>query len=94
LPVTGFSFSWADLVVILLIVVLSVLPLVWFGHHWTVIGNDAGRYLLASSQLVLGQGIAALNAGSHINHGTGFPALIGSLFLLFGRDTEEMSWAS
>jgi 4-amino-4-deoxy-L-arabinose transferase-like glycosyltransferase len=93
LPVTGSSFSWADLVIIPLIVVLSVPPLVWFGHHWTVIGNDAGRYLLASSQLVLGQGIAALNAGSHINHGPGFPALIGSLILLFGRDTEELAWA-
>jgi 4-amino-4-deoxy-L-arabinose transferase-like glycosyltransferase len=85
-------FSWADLVVIPLIAVLSVPPLVWFGHHWTVIGNDAGRYLLASSQLVLGQGLANLNPGSHINHGPGFPALIGSLVLLFGRDTEELAW--
>jgi hypothetical protein len=69
-------------------------PLVWFGHHWTVIGNDASRYLLASSQLVVGQGIAALNAGSYVYYGPGFPALIGSLILLFGRDTEELSWAS
>jgi hypothetical protein len=79
-------------VVVPLIAVLSVPPLVWFGHHWTVIGNDAGRYLLAGSQLVLGQGLAALNAGSHINHGPGFPALIGSLILLFGLDTEELAW--
>jgi 4-amino-4-deoxy-L-arabinose transferase-like glycosyltransferase len=80
-------------VVVPLIAVLSVPPLVWFGHHWTVIGNDAGRYLLAGSQLVLGQGLADLNAGSHINHGPGFPALIGFLILLFGRDTEELAWA-
>jgi 4-amino-4-deoxy-L-arabinose transferase-like glycosyltransferase len=47
-------------------------------NHWTVIGNDAPRYLLA---------------GSHINHGPGFPALVGPLILLFGRDTEEVAWA-
>jgi 4-amino-4-deoxy-L-arabinose transferase-like glycosyltransferase len=68
-------------------------PLVWFGDHWTVIGNDAGRYLLAASKLVLGQGLANLNPGSHINHGPGFPALIGALILIFGRDTEELAWA-
>jgi 4-amino-4-deoxy-L-arabinose transferase-like glycosyltransferase len=81
------------MVVIPLIAILSVPPLVWFEHHWTVVGNDASRYLLAGSQLVLGQGLADLNGGLHINHGPGFPALIGTLILLFGRDTEALAWA-
>ena len=50
------SLGWADLVVIPLILVLSVPPLLWFAHHWTV-GNDAARYLFASSELVLGHGL-------------------------------------
>ena len=96
LPGTGSSpFIWADLAVILLIVVLSVPPLAWFGHHWTIIGNDAGRYLLAGSQLITGQGLEDLNSISEFNggHGPGLPALIGSLILLFGRDTLELVWA-
>jgi 4-amino-4-deoxy-L-arabinose transferase-like glycosyltransferase len=80
-------------VVIPLTVVLSVPSLVWFGHHWTVIGNDAGRYLLAGSQLISGEGREALAGISHINHGPGFPVLLGSLILLFGRDTEDLVWA-
>jgi hypothetical protein len=35
------------MVVIPLIAILSVPPLVWFEHNWTVVGNDASRYLLA-----------------------------------------------
>jgi 4-amino-4-deoxy-L-arabinose transferase-like glycosyltransferase len=88
-------FGWADLVVIPLIVVISVPPLVWFGQHWTVIGNDAARYLLAGSEVVSGQGLENLNGASEFNgaHGPGFPALIGSLILVFGRDTEDLVWA-
>jgi dolichyl-phosphate-mannose-protein mannosyltransferase len=88
-------FSWADVVVIPLIVVLSLPPLVWFGHHWTVIGNDAARYLLAGSQFISGQALEDLNSISEFNggHGPGLPSLIGSLILLFGRDTEALAWA-
>ena len=96
LPGTKSSpFGWADLVIIPLIVVLSVPPLMWFGDHWTVFGNDAGRYLLAGWELVSGQGLENLNGASEFNgaHGPGFPALIGSLILLFGRDTEDLVWA-
>jgi 4-amino-4-deoxy-L-arabinose transferase-like glycosyltransferase len=88
-----YAFGWTDLTVIPLIAVLSVPPLVWFGHHWTVIGNDAARYLLAASELVSGSGLKNLNGIPHINHGPGFPALIGSLILVFGRDTESLAWA-
>ena len=68
-------------------------PLLWFAHHWTV-GNDAARYLFASSELVLGHGLQTpdglpFNGG----HGPGFPALIGLLILVFGRDTAELAWA-
>ncbi len=87
--------SWADVVVIPLTVFLSVPPLVWFGHHWTVIGNDAARYLLAGSQFISGQALEDLNSISEFNggHGPGLPALIGSLILVFGRDTEALAWA-
>jgi 4-amino-4-deoxy-L-arabinose transferase-like glycosyltransferase len=96
LPGNGSSlFSWADLGVIPLIVVLSVPPLVWFGYHWAVISNDASRYLLAGSQLISGQALEDLNSISEFNggHGPGVPALIGSLILVFGRDTEDLAWA-
>jgi len=82
-------------VVVPLIIVLSVPPLVWFGGHWTVIGNDAARYLFAGSQLISSRGLEDLNSMSDFNggHGPGLPALIGSLILLFGRDTAELVWA-
>jgi 4-amino-4-deoxy-L-arabinose transferase-like glycosyltransferase len=74
-------------------VVLSVPPLVWFAHDWTV-GNDAARYLFAGSELALGQGLQTFN-GLPFNggHGPVFPALIGSLILVFGRDIEALAWA-
>jgi Dolichyl-phosphate-mannose-protein mannosyltransferase len=82
-------------VVIPLIVVLSVPPLVWFRYHWTLIGNDAARYLLSGSQLISGRGPEDLNSISEFNggHGPVLPALIGSLILLFGRHTAELVWA-
>jgi 4-amino-4-deoxy-L-arabinose transferase-like glycosyltransferase len=87
------SLGWADLAVIPLIAILSVPPLVWFANHWMV-GNDAARYLFAGSELILGQGLQTSN-GLPFNggHGPGFPALIGSLILVFGRDTAELAWA-
>ena len=93
--VRSSSLGWADVVVVPLIVVLSVPPLVWFGHHWTVIGNDAARYLLAGSQFISGRGLEDLNSISEFNggHGPGMPALIGSLIVVFGRDTEALAWA-
>ncbi len=76
-----------------LIVVLSVPSLEQFRHHW-MLGKDAIRYLSAGSQLVLGQGLKTsgrvpFNGG----HGPAFPALIGSLILLFGRNIEVLVWA-
>jgi 4-amino-4-deoxy-L-arabinose transferase-like glycosyltransferase len=90
--VRSSSLDWADLAVVPLIAVLSVPSLLWFGHHWTVIHNDAARYLLAGSKLVSDPGLEARNGISHINHGPGFPALIGALILVFGRDTETLVW--
>ena len=75
-----------------LIAVLSVPPLLWFGHHWTVIHNDAARYLLAGSKLVSDPGLETRNRISHINHGPGLRVLIGALILVFGRDTETLVW--
>jgi 4-amino-4-deoxy-L-arabinose transferase-like glycosyltransferase len=78
-----------------LILVLSVPPLLWFGHHWTLNQNDTARYLLAGSQLVSGGALENLDTISEYNggHGPGLPAVIGALILLFGRDTEALVWA-
>lgn len=90
------SLGWTDLVVIPLVAILCVPTLMWFGHYWTVIGNDSARYLLAGSQLISGQALEGLNNISEYNggHGPGLPALIGLLILLFGRNTEHLAWAA
>ena len=82
--------------VIPLIAILSVPPLSWFGHHpWKLIGYDASRYLFAGSELVSGGGFDSLAGISNYNggHGPVLPALIGSLILILGRDTESLVWA-
>jgi len=82
------------LVVVPLTLVLSVPALLWFADHWTVFGDDSGRYLLAASQLITGQALEDLNSISGFNggHGPVFPALIGALTVVFGRDTAELVW--
>jgi hypothetical protein len=75
---------------------LSVPPLLWFGHHpWTIILTDAPRYLFAASELVSGRGLEHPNGISNYNggHGPGFPALLASLILLFGRNTQKLAWS-
>jgi 4-amino-4-deoxy-L-arabinose transferase-like glycosyltransferase len=82
--------------VVPLIALLSVPTLLWFGHHpWTIIHTDAPRYLLAASELVSGGGLESPAGISNYNggHGPVLPALIGSLILILGRDTEELVWA-
>jgi 4-amino-4-deoxy-L-arabinose transferase-like glycosyltransferase len=81
-------------VVVPLTLVLSVPALLWFADHWTVFGDDSGRYLLAASQLISGQALEDLNSISGFNggHGPVFPALIGALIAVFGRDTAELVW--
>jgi 4-amino-4-deoxy-L-arabinose transferase-like glycosyltransferase len=81
-------------VVVPLIAVSSVPPLIWFAHNWTVTHTDAPRYLLAGSELVSGGDIKDLNGLPYNGgHGPGFPALIGSLILLFGHNVEALVWA-
>ena len=79
--------------VVPLILVLSVPPLVWFAHDWTV-GNDATRSLFAGTELILGRGLETSD-GLPFNggHGPVCPALIGSLIFVFGRDIEALAWA-
>jgi hypothetical protein len=94
--IASSSVSWVDLAVFPLVAILSVPPLLWFGHHpWTVIGYDAPRYLFAGSELISGGGLDSLAGISNFNggHGPVFPALIGFLILTLGRDTESLVWA-
>src|SRR5215218_7970542 len=93
-PWVRFPLGWADLGVVPLTLVLSVPALLWFADHWTVFGDDSGRYLLAASQLISGQALEDLNSisGSNGGHGPVFPALIGALTIVFGRDTAELVW--
>jgi 4-amino-4-deoxy-L-arabinose transferase-like glycosyltransferase len=75
---------------------LSVPPLLWFGHHpWAIIHTDASRYLFAASELVSGGGLESPDGVSNYNggHGPGFPASLGALILIFGRNTQELAWA-
>jgi 4-amino-4-deoxy-L-arabinose transferase-like glycosyltransferase len=85
-------FGWADLLVVPLIVVLSVLPLIWFGQHWSINANDTARYLLGGSRLVSGDVLDDLDNISEFNggHGPVLPAMVGFLILLFGRETETL----
>jgi 4-amino-4-deoxy-L-arabinose transferase-like glycosyltransferase len=79
-----------------LIVLLSAPSLLWFGHHpWTIINYDAPRYLFAGSAIVSGGGLDSLAGISDYNggHGPVFPILLGSLILIFGRNTETLVWA-
>jgi 4-amino-4-deoxy-L-arabinose transferase-like glycosyltransferase len=87
--------GWADLAVVPLTLVLSVPALLWFANHWTLLDNDSARYLLAASQLITGQALEDLNSISEFNggHGPTFPALVGALIVIFGRDTVELVWA-
>ena len=92
----GSPFGWVDLAVVPLVAVLAVPTLLWFGDHpWAVLGKDAPRYLFAASELVSGGGLDSLAGAANYNggHGPVFPALIGSLILLLGRDTEGLIWA-
>jgi hypothetical protein len=82
--------------VVPLVALLSVPPLLWFEHHpWTIISKDTPRYLFAGSELVSGGGLESLAGISNYNggHGPVLPALIGSLILILGRDTEGLVWA-
>jgi 4-amino-4-deoxy-L-arabinose transferase-like glycosyltransferase len=77
-----------------LALVFSLPALLWFAGHWSVFGNDSGRYLLTASELVSGRALGGLHGISGFNggHGPVFPALIGALMAVFGRDTEELVW--
>src|SRR3954467_8859708 len=91
--VVPFPLGWADLVVIPLTVALSLPSLARFGDHWTV-GKDAVRYLFASSEIVSGQSLHTPGGIiSNGGHGPVFPALIGSLILIFGRDVGALAWS-
>jgi 4-amino-4-deoxy-L-arabinose transferase-like glycosyltransferase len=81
-------------VIVLLTLILSVPALLWFAAHCTVFGDDSSRYLLAASQLISGQALEDLSSISEFNggHGPVFPALIGALTVVFGRDTAELIW--
>jgi Dolichyl-phosphate-mannose-protein mannosyltransferase len=80
--------------VIPLVAVLSLPPLIWFSHHWTISHNDTARYLSCGSRLITGDALEGLNTISGFNggHGPGLPAIVAFLILLFGRDIEVLVW--
>lgn len=84
-------FGWADLVAALLVAVLSVPPLVWFGYEWLVT-QDAGRYLLGGWHLISGRGYTLIGGTPEIKRGPVFPGLLGLLMAIFGRNTESLAW--
>jgi 4-amino-4-deoxy-L-arabinose transferase-like glycosyltransferase len=84
-------FGRADLLALLLVVVLSVPPLVWFGYEWLVT-QDAGRYLLGGWHLISGQGYTLIGGTPEIKRGPVFPGLLGIFMAFFGRNTESLAW--
>lgn len=85
--------GWADLAVIPLIAVLSIPPLLWFAHNWSIVNNDSGRYLISGWHLVSGQGYTDLSGEPRTDRGPVLPALIGFMAVLTGHDTDRLVWA-
>ena len=85
------SSRWIGLSAVLLILVLSVAPLVWFEYSW-ILTQDAGDYLLVGWHLVSGQGYTLIDGTPFIKRGPVLTGLLGVLTLFFGRDTEDLAW--
>src|SRR5215212_1273872 len=84
------TLRWPDLAVFPLVLALSILPLLWFGHNW-IAETDGSRYLLLGWNLISSEGYTLLG-DAYTLRGPGFPGLLGSLMLLFGRDVESLAW--
>src|SRR5919112_1839245 len=86
------TLRWPDLAVFPLVLALSILPLLWFGRNW-IAETDGSRYLLLGWNLISGEGYT-LFGDPYLLRGPGFPGLLGSLMLLFGRDVESLAWTA
>ena len=82
----------ADVAAILVVLVLSIPSLIWFGKSWAIT-FDATEYLLSGWHLVTGEGYTLTNDIPFTKRGPVLPALIGFLTFPFGRDTETLAWA-
>jgi 4-amino-4-deoxy-L-arabinose transferase-like glycosyltransferase len=72
--------------------VLSIPPLIWFAGGWYMT-PDASLYLLQGWNLITGHGYTGLEDLPQTRRGPGFPALLGLLMLVFGRDVDSLVWA-
>lgn len=82
----------ADVAAILVVLVLSIPSLIWFGKSWAIT-FDATEYLLSGWHLVTGEGYTLTNDIPFTKRGPVLPALIGFLTFPFVRDTETLAWA-
>lgn len=86
------AFSWTDVGIILLILVLSVPAMIWFGRNWRV-PPDGSWYLLQGWNLISGKGITVLGDPQTVR-GPVFPGVLALSMLLLERDVEDLAWAS
>ena len=81
-----------DLLALMLVLVLSVPALLWFGRNWRV-PSDGAWYLLQAWSLVSGEGLTVLGVPQTVR-GPVFPGFLGLAMSFFGRDVGDLAWAS
>lgn len=89
------SRSWhpADLAVVPMVLVLSILPLLWFARNWRV-SVDGSMYLVEGWNLASGRGYLAIGDVPQTVRGPVFPGILALLMLPFGRDVEALAWGA
>ncbi|MGI9050975.1 MAG: glycosyltransferase family 39 protein [Rubrobacteraceae bacterium] len=83
-------FFWGT-VALLVVLILSIPPLLWFAGNWYVT-PDAASYLLQGWHLISGRGFTSLGDVPQTRRGPGLPGLLGLLMLIFGRDVDVLAW--
>lgn len=77
--------------VILLVLLLSVPSLFWFGRNWRI-SVDGSEYLLWAWNLASGRGYYAFGDVPQTVRGPMYPGLLGLFMLLVGREPETLAW--
>jgi len=83
-------FFW-DTVALLVVLIVSIPPLLWFAGNWYVT-PDAASYLLQGWNLISGHGYTGLGEVPQTRRGPGLPGLLGLLMVVFGRDVNSLAW--
>ena len=74
------------------VLLLSLPPLIWFAHSWRV-PPDASWYLLHGLNIISGKGYVDIQGDPQIVRGPVFPAFLGFIMLLLGKNIDQLAWA-